>query len=929
MLFGPLGSRDLPVGHVADEDVPEAVLALAGHGGPRLPVQELLGLERVEAPLQARALVPANGNERSDPADPTEHGRVVQHRLLSGVKGVKPGGDDRVDGLGQRQPTVRALPSAGGVQLTRARIEVLGAQAAVPQHAHVFLGEQRVAVHGRGQVRLDRPGEPVVGEERAEQPGGVVRRQRVERHRGRGRSAGDPSRPALQQLRPGGRDHEQRDRAGRPGGSVEQALQEVEQCVVRPMEVLDHQDQRPASGQRVQEAPPGGERLLLAAGLDGPLLTRAEEQAQMGAHPGGRTRVAPERVLGGLGDLAVDPVGGVGLEDAGLGLDDLAKRTEGDGLAVGGRTALAPGDQVAVRFHGMPQLGHQPALADARLADQGHELRVLGDARALEGVEQRAELAVSAHQRHRARGGEPSAVARLQRAPHGHRLGPPGERQQAGRPVADYPGGGALGRLRHQHGAGRRGLLEAQAGGHQVAGDPRGPDARGDQRLAGGDRDAQLRPAAERVADAQRRADRALGVVLAGLGHAEHGHGGAAEGVLHAAAEAGDLGARPLQVPLQHAGDVLGVALARLARGLVDLREQHRDELALGAAHLAVGPCGLAGGCGRLARPRGAGLVAGARRAEQLKGRVLGEDRLLEPLEPDARLDAQLVDQGVARVPVRGQRVGLPARPVQRQHQVAVQVLAQGVLTDQRLQLADQVVVAARDEVGLDPRLGGADPQLVDAGELRPDRAGRHHVGQDGPTPQRHGLVQEPCGRPGVAGLERAAALVDHAAEAVQVDLVGVDLDQVAGVAGEQRARLACRGVGLLDRAAQGGDVVLQRLPHGRRRLLAPHRVDQLVGGDHLVGVQQELGQQHAVLDAAELERPAEPARLERAEHQEVDPLGHGASPPGARRSPDRWLCISVLLTTAMAMGGTSAASVWAGWRAPRGASDSRLDGQS
>jgi hypothetical protein len=433
--------------------------------------------------------------------------------------------------------------------------------------------------------------------------------------------------------------------------------------------------------------------------------------------------------------------------------------------------------------------------------------------------------------------------------------------------------------------------------GHQVAGHPRRAAAGRDQRLAGGDRDADLRPAAERVADGQRRPHSALGVVLTGVRHPEDGHHGAADGVLHHAAEAGDLGMHPLQVPLEHAGDVLRVTLARIAGRLVDLAEQHGDELALGRPRLDR-PDRLAARQHLVAAL--GGLVAAVRGAEQLQHRVLGEDRLLQALQPQARLDAELVHQDAAGGPIGGQRVRLPARAVQREHELAVQVLAQRVGAHQRVQLADQLQVPAEDELRLDAHLQRGDTFLVDADQLRPGGPGGHDVGQHRAAPQRQRLVQQPQRR-GRLAAERAAALLGEPAEAVQVELVRVELQQVPGVAGDQHAGRVGDPVAGLDRPAQRGDVVLQRLPHGGGRLLAPHGVDQLVGGDHLVRVQQELGQQYAVLDAAQPQRAAALARLERSQQQKVDRCGHRPSPPsGAWRGADR--CLWASSTSAMSM---------------------------
>ena len=518
-----------------------------------------------------------------------------------------------------------------------------------------------------------------------------------------------PARPAVQQLLAGGGHDQQRGRRRGPGaqrlavpvegrlpGRLQQLLEEVEQGVVGPVQVLQHQHQRPPGGQPVQEAPPGGERLVAAAGLDRGAVALADQPAQVPGDPVGRLRVVGHGVGDDPGQATPDPVGRVGLEDAGLGLDDLGQGPVGHPAAGGGGTALVPGrgaalapaDQLVLGVQGPAELGHQPALADPGRAEQGDQLGPAAVPGPPERLQQQAQLAVAADQRHRP-GGQAvhaGAVARLQGAPHAHRPGPPGQGEQAGRAVADRPLGRPAGRLRHQHRPAGRGLLEPGAGRHRVA---RDPHAVGDQRLPGGHGDPQLHPvpilrwavggtrlpAGQRVADGQGGPDRPLGVVLAGLGDPEGGHGDAADGVLDGAAEALDLGPDPVQVPVEHAGDVLGVALGGLAERLVDLGEQHRDELALDAAAALGGAAAVVGG-----RRAVVGLgVARAGRDQQVERRVLGQDGLLEALEADAGLDPQLVDQDLAGRPVGGQGVGLAARAVEGQHQLAVEVLAQRV----------------------------------------------------------------------------------------------------------------------------------------------------------------------------------------------------------------------------------------------------------
>ena len=55
---------------------------------------------------------------------------------------------------------------------------------------------------------------------------------------------------------------------------------------------------------------------------------------------------------------------------------------------------------------------------------------------------------------------------------------------------------------------------------------------------------------------------------------------------------------------------------------------------------------------------------------------VLAEDRGLELAELRAGIDAELLDERLARGAVGGERVGLPARAVEREHELRARALA-------------------------------------------------------------------------------------------------------------------------------------------------------------------------------------------------------------------------------------------------------------
>ena len=81
------------------------------------------------------------------------------------------------------------------------------------------------------------------------------------------------------------------------------------------------------------------------------------------------------------------------------------------------------------------------------------------------------------------------------------------------------------------------------------------------------------------------------------------------------------------------------------------------------------------------------------------------ENRLLEPLERLRRLEAELAEQALPQGRIGGERVRLATAAVERQHQLLVQALAQGLAPHELLQLGDELVVAAERHIGRNPVL--------------------------------------------------------------------------------------------------------------------------------------------------------------------------------------------------------------------------------
>ena len=118
------------------------------------------------------------------------------------------------------------------------------------------------------------------------------------------------------------------------------------------------------------------------------------------------------------------------------------------------------------------------------------------------------------------------------------------------------------------------------------------------------------------------------------------------------------------------------------------------------------------------------------------------EDGALQLLQLGSRLDADPVHQLGARVMVGLERLGLAPRPVQRQHPLRMQLLAQRVLRHELVQLADDVSMATLVEVVLDRQLVCAHPSLVEPADLRGGERLLRHVGECLAAPERECLAR-------------------------------------------------------------------------------------------------------------------------------------------------------------------------------------------
>ncbi len=373
-------------------------------------------------------------------------------------------------------------------------------------------------------------------------------------------------RPVLDELGTGQHDDEDRPVAG--GG--EQPLDELEQALVGPVEVLEDEHRRAPVRDPLEQGPPRGGQLFRAARRRA-LETEQGRQPRLDAGP----LLGVGQVLGGhRGELRAGDVGRIRLGDPRPPADHLPERPERQALAVRRRSALVPVDQLDEPVDVLLELPGQPALADPGDPQDRHEPGTPVAGRGVEQLLEQAQLVLASDERglETGRPAEPAAA-------RDHSRGPPGRNRQllapqwlvAQRLVDDRRFRRPHGRLAHEDRARRRDRLEPRCGVHEVAGHhplavgcERHGRLAGHHRAANGDRRAVGGlQRADRVDQVERGAHGAFGIVLERHRRPPDGHDGVTDELLDRAAVATDPLAGKREVAVEELADRLRVALVR------------------------------------------------------------------------------------------------------------------------------------------------------------------------------------------------------------------------------------------------------------------------------------------------------------------------------------------------------------------------------
>ena len=344
VLVRAVGACNLPVGDVTDERVREGDLGLIFDGSAPLAANEALALERMQRRRRGTLLA----TERADPEHLSDDRCIAEKIFLVRRESVETGGDDALERLRQRK------------LLRRASLEV---------ELRELLGVERVSTCSLEQGPLRLRHEHRAFQEATYQVCGLLVRQRGDGERRGVQLAAAPAGSTFEELGPRRRDHEQRH----VRYPLDELVDEVEEALVRPVQILEDENERAAFGHRLEEEAPSGKRLASAIAAELALGAQTDEREQVRLDPRYVGRVV-EQVRDGRTDFLGRFRRRILLVDPGLRLDDLAECPHRDTVPVGETATLAPGDEVGVGIDHPAKLVDEAALADAGHSDECHEL---------------------------------------------------------------------------------------------------------------------------------------------------------------------------------------------------------------------------------------------------------------------------------------------------------------------------------------------------------------------------------------------------------------------------------------------------------------------------------------------------------------------------------------------------------------------------
>ena len=221
-------------------------------------------------------------------------------------------------------------------------------------------------------------------------------------------------------------------------------------------------------------------------------------------------------------------------------------------------------------------------------------------------------------------------------------------------------------------------------------------------------------------------------------------------------------------------------------------------------------------------------------------------DRELQLAQRRVRLDPELAGEDAAQILGDGEGLGVAPGAVEREHELAVQRLAQRVVGRERGELRDKLAVAAGAQIEVDARLERREAERAEAVDFAAGEVALRQLRERGAAPEVEG---HPAEREGGRGVRVRVGLLEQRLEAGPVDLA---MPRPQPVAVRQRDEAGGGGAVLaaVERPAERQEMLPDPRPGVRRRVGRPGRVDQAVERDGLVGVEQQREQEGALLRA-------------------------------------------------------------------------------
>ncbi len=260
---------------------------------------------------------------------------------------------------------------------------------------------------------------------------------------------------------------------------------------------------------------------------------------------------------------------------------------------------------------------------------------------------------------------------------------------------------------------------------------------------------------------------------------------------------------------------------------------------------------------GRDGQVRCRGTCRGRGRPRRAERGILFEDRELQLAQLGSRVDAELLGEDRARTLVGTQGVTLPAGAIQRGHELRPEPFAQRMGLHGCFQLADQLGVAAEQQVRLDAVLERREARFFEARDYRASELVLGELDERRAAPQRERAAQYVGGFGRVAVLQRIVAGVRQLVETMRVDRVRRDVERVTTAARDDPV--------VAEHASQARDLHLQVVPCWL--VAAPHILEQLVRGDRASRAEREIDEDRARAGTADVDGLAVVAEhFERAE---------------------------------------------------------------